>query len=438
MLSLRDDAMAIWRAGVAAVDSARLVQNVVTIPGDDLGLAGEQYRLADIDRIIVVGGGKAGAGMAAGFEAALSPPWRARVTGWLNVPADCVRPLAQIHLHPGRPAGLNEPTAAGVTGTAEILKLVAGMTPRDLCVVLLSGGGSALLPAPVDGITLADKQQITRGLMAAGATIDESRIKAGGLLRAMAAGRTVALIISDVIDDPLAVIASGPTVNQPCNPQRALSLLRHYLPSDAIPPSIVLHLERIAAVDDPTAPTIPCRNVIIGNNQTALVAARQAASERGYEVVISAMNQQGIARDVGADFATRLQSLPACDPNSRGWCLLSGGEPVVKLTPTTQPRRGGRNQELVLAAAAAQWSAGPPDWVLLSGGTDGEDGPTDAAGAVFDAAVYHAAITQQLHPAPYLDINNAYPFFAATHGLLITGPTHTNVMDLRIGMKVEG
>jgi hydroxypyruvate reductase len=442
--TLRDDAVAIWLAGVQAVDSGALVQRAVERRGDVLLLAGDVFPVADLDRILVLGGGKAGAGMAAGLEAALGADLvDARVQGWLNVPADCVRSLRKIHLHAGRAGGQNEPTAAGVFGAEQILSQAATMGPRDLAVVLLSGGGSALLPAPVAGISLADKQVVTRLLMHRGATIEElnavrsslSRFKAGGLLRAMPAGRCVALIISDVIGDPLDVIASGPTVPQPSDPARALAILRRKAQRDEIPASVWTVLEAAAQhVSADTMPTVPVRNVIIGNNQTALDAAAAEAVRRGYTLAGVATNQRGIAREVGVSLAEELLRLRSEPCPTRGWCVLSGGEPTVQLVETDQPRKGGRNQELVLAALVRLQEESLERIALLSGGTDGEDGPTDAAGAVLDASVKERAFTLGLDPLAHLGINNAYPFFAAADGLLKTGPTHTNVMDVRVGL----
>ena len=218
---LRQDAFAIWLAGVGAVDSQRLVRDQIGFDAGDLNVAGRRFPLNSTSRILAVGAGKAGAGMAAGLEEAFAgTPAAERLSGWINVPADCVRRLPHITLHAARPAGLNEPTEEGVAGSREILRLVGQLAAHDVCIVLLSGGGSALLPAPLAGITLADKQIVTRFLMSAGATINElncvrqhlSEIKGGNLARAARGTRLISLIISDVIGDPLDVIASGPTV----------------------------------------------------------------------------------------------------------------------------------------------------------------------------------------------------------------------------------
>ncbi|MFH1574117.1 MAG: glycerate-2-kinase family protein, partial [Acidobacteriota bacterium] len=219
---LRHDALRIWHAALDAVRSETLVRNALRVEGPNLRVGDDSIRLDSIRRIAVVGAGKAGAGMAAAVEDVLGGRLmeEKELAGWVNVPEDCVRPLGRIHLHGARPAGVNEPTPAGAAGSAEILRLVESLWADDLCLCLISGGGSALMPAPVEAITLDDKLAVTRHLSAAGANIEQlntvrkqlSRIKGGGLARACRAGRLVALLISDVLGDPLDVIASGPTV----------------------------------------------------------------------------------------------------------------------------------------------------------------------------------------------------------------------------------
>lgn len=442
---LRDDAVAIWKAGVAAVDSERLVRGVVHREGNRLLLAGHAFNLGEDSRIVVVGAGKAGAGMARGFEAAVGDEWLKRVTGWVNVPEDCVQTLRRIGLHGARPAGVNEPTDAGVAGSRRILEMVAAADPRDVCVVLLSGGGSALLPAPVEGITLEDKQQVTRFLMHGGATIQQlncvrkhlSRIKGGRLAAATRAGLMVTLIISDVIGDPLDIIASGPTVADPSSPADALRVLERFTTSERRPPeSVVAFLRgRVADGGRPVHISSDVHNVIVGNNAVALAAASGEAQRRGYAVESLGSEGTGEASAVGLDLARQCVAIrDGQKAGSRATCLLSGGEPIVRLVPTDCPRKGGRNQELVLAALEELSTSGCDGIVLLSGGTDGEDGPTDAAGGFVDAEVLQSSRDQNLRAADYLAINNAYPFLEACGGLLITGPTHTNVMDLRVGL----
>lgn len=446
------DARAIWQAGVAAVDSAQLVRNVVKLSGSQLRICGEQFDLSQLDRLIVVGAGKASAGMARGLEQVLGPEvLRSRVSSWINVPEDCVVPLQQIHLHAARPAGLNEATEAGVTGSRRIVELVASLGPRDLCLVLLSGGGSALLPLPVDGIRLADKQAVTRMLSCNGASIHElnavrkrlSQIKGGGLLHAARAGRLITLIISDVVGDPLDVIASGPTVCDSGTAEQAIAILKRFArlspgtaadSSDAVPAAVWDELQRqVACGDHRAVPSIRYENHVIGNNQTALHAAIRKAEELGYEVRSLGSQRQGIAHDVGRELADLC--LQACRAEgTRPVCWIGGGEPVVQLAPTDRPRKGGRNQEAALAAVCRLWETDLRGIAILSGGTDGEDGPTDAAGAVCSEAIIRNARRLGLDPFDALSINNSYPFFSQAQGLIQTGPTHTNVMDLQVAL----
>jgi glycerate 2-kinase len=442
---LRTDALAIWRAGVDAVNSERLVRGSLHAGPSALEICGRQFALQPASRIVAVGAGKAGAGMAAGLEAALAgTPLAERMTGWVNVPADCVRPLARIQLHAARPAGVNEPTAEGVAGAEEILRRVRQLSADDLCLILISGGASALLPAPAPGVSLADKLAVTRLLMAGGATINElncvrkhlSAIKGGRLARAAGNARVAALIISDVIDDPLDVIASGPTVADRSTVVDALRILGRIAGRRSDVPEAVwalLESNRDAPPDPPLPPTV--ENFVIGNNETALTAAARKAAEFGYATRSLGSRNQGEAREVGRQLARHVGMLRDSGAAVAGpVCVLAGGETTVRLVKTSQPRRGGRNQELVLGAADALWNDGLGDLVLLSGGTDGEDGPTDAAGAVADADLLRSAREQGLSPAPFLAINNAYEFFERAGGLIKTGPTHTNVMDVWVGL----
>lgn len=439
---LRQDALAIWQAGVQAVRSDKLVQKCVRCTHDTLSIGDHEFPLREIDRIVIVGAGKAGAGMALGLEEALGPRvlFEKRVTGWVNVPADCVRLLATITLHPARPAGKNEPTEEGVSGAQRILELVGALGPRDLCLCLLSGGASALLPAPAHGITLAEKLAVTRFLSAAGANICElntvrkqlSRIKGGGLARACRAGTLVSLIISDVLGDPLDVIASGPTALDTSSPHDALEVLRRFDPDRrSVPESVyrVLASRSSAPVaDGPGSPRVI--NEIIGNLAVAVDAAGIEAERRGYShAMLVARELEGPAEEIGRHLAQMALRMRREDgPN----CLITGGEPVVRLAPESQRGLGGRNQQLVLAALADWEDARPEGIVLLSGGTDGEDGPTDAAGAMIDDTSLEQAKLLGLNTAEYLQRNDAYRFFDACGGLIKTGPTHTNVGDVRV------
>ncbi len=457
-MTLREQARAILEAGVAAVASDRLVREVVSCDGRTLSVCGEAFAVESLERIIVLGTGKAGAGMASAIEAALGEELvDAKVTGWVNVPADCVRPLRRIVLHAARPAGVNEPTKEGVFGTQRILELARSAGPSDVVLVLVSGGGSALSPAPIPGITLADKQAVTRFLMRSGASIQElntvrkhlSLFKGGGLARAAAQARAViTLIISDVIGDPLDVIASGPTVEDTSTAADALAVLERFgAQPPQVPESIFRPLRAVprplgSGPRDLTKPlpdghgtALKSRNHIIGNNATALEAAASTARELGFAVQSLGSNNAGEAQVVGRELADLCRRIRDGQANvTPPVCVLSGGEPVVKLVLTDQPRKGGRNQEVALAALQHLWSDGLDRIAILSGGTDGEDGPTNAAGAVVDESLRQAALAQGLDPAEFLAINNSYSFFEQTGGLLLTGPTHTNVMDLRIAI----
>jgi hydroxypyruvate reductase len=444
-------ARAIWQAGVEAVQPARLIANAMQLRGDVLTVVNREFRISDLGRIAVVGAGKAGAGMAAAVEDILGPEIVDRkVIGWMNVPSDCVRPTRKIRLYGARPAGVNEPAADGVFGSQKILEMVSNLSADDLCLVLISGGGSALLPAPAAGLTLADKQAVTRFLMQSGAAIGElntvrkqlSRIKGGKLAQACRAGHMLTLIISDVVADPLDVIASGPTVLDTSTASMALAVLRKFA---ARPPEVpqpvfdVLeraavatgHPQSVHAVDEHNA----VENHVIGNNAVALAAAAAKAAELGFGVQSLGSSNQGEASAVGRDLAERCLAQRRERPAGSGpLCLLSGGEPVVHLAKTDRPRKGGRNQQLVLAALDRLWDHGLPGIAILSGGTDGEDGPTDAAGACADEGVMAQAQALRLDPQTFLAINDAYHFFEQAGGLIKTGPTHTNVMDLRVAL----
>jgi len=445
---LRGPAIDIWKHAVAAVSSETLVARQLTIHGSTLSVAGHDFELSDIDRILVVGAGKAGAGMASAVESVLGPELVAeKVTGWINVPADCVRPLKKIVLHPARPAGLNEPTEEGVAGALRILELVGGMTSRDLCLVLLSGGGSALLPAPKAGVSLSDKQSVTRLLMSRGATITElntvrkqlSRIKGSGLARMSSAGTMITLVISDVIDDPLDVIASGPTVEDSSTPADALSILKRFAKDDpAVVPDPVWHsLKTAAANDAPQWRPDSSRMFqhVTGNNAVAVAAAARRAEELGFCVHVLGSGEGGVASDIGRELAGLcLQIRTGRGPVQPPACVISGGEPVVRLAQTSRKRKGGRNQELALAACVRWLEEDVAGLVLVSGGTDGEDGPTDAAGAWVDAETMRTMCRKNLDPREFLAINDSYTFFEQAGGLLKTGPTHTNVMDVRVAL----
>ncbi|NDC53872.1 MAG: DUF4147 domain-containing protein [Planctomycetia bacterium] len=401
---LRRDAEAIWSAAIGAVAPERLVAGHA---------AALREAVAAAERIVVVGGGKAAAGLAAGVEAALGPNVLAAhdVTGLVSVPKGCGRGLGRIEVRETRPAGVNLPTPAVVAATQEMLALVGGLGPRDLVLAVVTGGGSALIAAPRPGVSLEEKIATTRRLSEAGADIatlnaarrELSLVKGGGLARACGAGRLVALVLSDVISSDLAVIASGP-----CHDASA---------------------ERGAW----TTPR-GCRvaHLVVGDNATAVEAAAGAAWSLGYEVAIDAAVDGEPVDDVGRRLVERgLERLDAAARDGRPRAVIAGGEAVVRVP--ADHGTGGRNQQTALAAlAAARSGTGgwPAGLLVASVGTDGEDGPTDAAGGVIDAGVAGsidgAALTVALARC------DAYPPLAKTGGLIRTGPTGTNVADVRL------
>ena len=441
-------AKAIWQAGVDAVQGDQAVISQLLIEDDCLVAGDISIPLNDFDDALVVGGGKATAAMAAGVVRAIGD--RIKLRGRINVPIGTAtgRNLGDIQVCEARPPGMNEPTELAVAGTEAILADVASASPRDLCITLISGGGSALLVAPPPGVSLADKLAVTRHLSGSGASIHElntvrkrlSRIKGGGLLRASNTGRMLTLVLSDVIGDPLDVIGSGPTVADSAAPGEALAVLRKFDPDRTMPVAVYRHLEAEAARHSKRGHTTKGDSdiVVIGNNAAAVDAAGVRAESLGFSHAMdAATGHEGTAEEVGmrlAEVAVAMLRGGRSEPD----CLITGGEPVVRLIEASKRGRGGRNQQLVLAAMIAL--SNNPDFepddrsrlVLLSGGTDGEDGPTDAAGAILNESVWQAAESLGLDPVDYLHRNDAYTFFHQAGGLFITGPTGTNVCDLRV------
>jgi hydroxypyruvate reductase/glycerate 2-kinase len=448
--SLPEDCHLIWQAALGAVEPKRLLRE--TFSKSPFGL---KQALVQSGRIIVVGAGKAGAAMSAAIEELLCDDLD-RTVGWVNVPAEAGRPLQKIHLHAARPAGTNQPTSEGVIGAERIVELVRSAAPDDLLLCLISGGGSALLPLPANGITLEEKQTTTRLLHASGATINEmnavrkhlSRVKGGQLAQAFPGRALYSLIISDVIGDPLDVIASGPTAPDPTTFADALSVLKKYglgavtrsvsaetsQDTKTVPPNVLAHLEKGAAGLLPETPKeLPrtVHNLIIGNNSTALTAAQAQGQALGYRVMNLGSAIEGETQTVARSQAHMVHGLRQQGrPPSPPVCILSGGETTVTLGE--QHGLGGRNQELVLSFIAKVDERDLRDTVILSGGTDGEDGPTDAAGAIADANTLRKARELQLDLHAYLARHDAYHFFEAAGGLLKTGLTETNVMDVRV------
>jgi glycerate 2-kinase len=433
MNTLGEQALRIWHSAVAAVRPHELLANFIQ---NDSTF---QEVIRSAKRLLVVGAGKAGAAMAEALESALSEHLD-KVTGLVNVPADAVRPLQKIRLHAARPPATNFPTAEGVTGAEEMLALLRSANPDDVALCLISGGGSALLPAP-DGVSLAEKQAITKLLHGCGATILEmntvrkhlSRVKGGRMAQAFTGRTMFSLIISDVVGDPLDVIASGPTAADESTFADALAVLERYGLTQQVP-AVVAHLQRGAKGEIPeTLKEFPAHvhNIILANNSTSLQAATRTAEALGFRILnlgsfIEGETQPVAIAMVGIAQSVRQNHLPIAPPA----CVLLGGETTVTLG--ANPGKGGRNQEFVLAALHKLGLQGMKNVVVLSGGTDGEDGPTDAAGAIAGEWSFVALQQSGLSIEATLKRHDAYPLFDAIGGLIRTGLTNTNVMDVRV------
>jgi hydroxypyruvate reductase len=431
---LRRDALSILRAGLEAVDPEQAVRRHLRLEKETLVAESARYDLGAYDRVLVAGAGKAVAPMALALEDLLEE----RLSeGVLVVKDGHGLPLRRIRIHE---AGHPVPDERGVAGTRDILDLLSKAGERDLVICLISGGGSALLIAPAEGVGLPDKQETTRLLLACGATIHEintvrkhlSAAKGGQLARAAHPAAVLSLILSDVVGDDLDVIASGPTVPDRSTFVDTVEILKRYGIWERVPLSVRDRLARGAGgalMETPKAgdPAFARgAQVLVGSNLRALTAAADAAERLGYRSLILSSKVEGEAREVAKAFAAvgkeiRDSRLPLAPPA----CVLAGGETTVTLRGDG---RGGRNQEFVLAGALAL--AGVEKVVMLAGGTDGTDGPTDAAGAMADGNTLARAMAAGLDPHDHLKRNDAYRFFNPLGDLIVSGPTRTNVMDI--------
>ena len=433
---LRDDSRAIFAAAVAAVDPLHAVQRAVQRRGDILEVDGVAYDLRRFAHIYVVGTGKASAVMAQGLEAILGERISA---GAVTVKYDHLAPVKRVTLHE---AAHPIPDAAGVQGASAAMRLAQQAGANDLVFCLISGGGSALWPAPSTGISLTEKQRMTGLLIDCGARIDEinvirkhlSGIKGGQLARLAAPARLITLVLSDVVGDRLDAIASGPTVPDPTTFRDCLNILTHYDLLDRVPDSIQVHLQQGLAGGVPETPKAgdPVfewgQTVLVANNRLALRAAQEDAEARGYTTLLLASTLEGEARHIARMHAAIAQEIcQSSQPIPPPACVISGGETTVTVRGDG---KGGRGQEFALAAALH--IAGLDNTVVLSGGTDGTDGPTDAAGALADGRTVARAKALGLQPEVFLHRNDAYHFFQTLDDLLRTGPTGTNVMDMYV------
>jgi glycerate 2-kinase len=425
---------AIFMAGLKAVDPEEAVRRHVQLTGDLLKVGVHEYPLAAFERIFVTGFGKGTAPMARALEEILGD----RLTdGWITVKYGHGLPLKKVCV---MEAGHPIPDQAGLHATRFILDRLEGCTEKDLILCAFSGGGSALSPAPRSPLELGEKQETTQLLLDCGATIFElnamrkhlSLCKGGQLARIAFPATLISLFLSDVVGDPLDVIASGPTVSDPSTFSDCICIVDRYGLREKLPFAVLKLLEdgtQGLIAETPKAGDAVFkkgRNLVVGSNRAALLAAAGKAKALGYNTLILSSFVQGEAREIALAFAVIGKEIVASGhPIAPPACILAGGETTVTIRGCG---KGGRNQELALAAA--QVMEGWPQIALLSAGTDGSDGPTDAAGAFVDGNTCPDALRKGIDPEKYLLGNDSYHFFNQLDDLFITGPTRTNVMDV--------
>ena len=439
-MDLKKIAKELFLQGVNAVNPQTAVQNTVKMVDGKLIIKTDtdciEINMKDFNRIFVVGAGKATALMAKALEDILGEYITA---GYINVKYGYTAKLKKIHLNE---AGHPIPDNNGLEGSKAIVSLLSNTNERDLVFCLISGGGSALLPLPADNITLAEKQHITQVLLQCGADIQEinavrkhiSKIKGGQLAKLAYPATVITLILSDVVGDRLDTIASGPAVPDNTTFEEAWRVLEKYNLLDKAPKSILRRLKEGIKGKIPETPKEnnkifkKVHNIIIGSNIIALKAVEHQARKMGFNTIILTSAIEGEAREVAKVLsAIAKECVSTGNPVSPPACIISGGETTVTIKGKG---KGGRNQELCLAAAIAM--RGLKNVVLLSAGTDGTDGLTDAAGAIVDGTTFNKAISLGIDPLIYLKENDSYHFFNKIGDLLITGPTNTNVMDIQI------
>jgi len=433
---LKRIASEIFSAGIKAVDPEICVRRHLRLDAGVLQIGNSSFPLDQIKRLYLIGFGKASAAMARPVEALLGD----RIDGGLivtkyghGVPLKHCRVME---------AGHPVPDENGVKATDALLDLLASANHNDLILCMISGGGSALTPAPVKGVDLTDKQEMTRLLLSCGANIHEintirkhlSHIKGGQLCRKANGASLVSLILSDVIGDDLDIIASGTTAPDISTFHDCLTILSRYSLLETAPDSVLRHMSEgcKGQVDETLKPGASefdrVENHIVGGISDALNAAAKKACLLHFTPIILSSSIQGEAREVARVLSSIAREVRRFGrPVSPPGCLLSGGETTVTLSANG---KGGRNMELALAAGIEL--ADVPRTLLLSAGTDGTDGPTDAAGAFSGDATVIRANALNLSVHQHLAQHNSYPFFQQLSDLLVTGPTRTNVMDLQI------
>lgn len=442
MRNLRTIANKIFQCALAAVDPYKAVHNSLSLKGTTLTLGGTSqqkgklYDIRQFNRIFVVGAGKAAVPMALACEEILKKNIDGGVVVTKYGHSGKLSSIKTIE------AGHPVPDEAGLAGAKSIIELLEVCKDNDLIVCLTSGGCSALLPLPVSPITLSEKQKLTNLLLRSGASIHEinavrkhvSMTKGGNLAKVAYPSTVINLILSDVIGDNLDIIGSGPFVPDPSTFREAWDILEKYNLIDKAPPNVIRHLQfgLEKKIEDTPKPGNAffrkVTNTIVGSNLTALRAAEAEAKKTGFTTIVLSSRLQGEARELAQFYAAIAKEIAESHyPYSPPVCILGGGEPTVTVRGKGL---GGRNTELALAFSVAIQGLGKT--VFLSAGTDGTDGPTDAAGAAVNGRTYQNAVKKGMKPEDYLKQNDSYSFFKKTGELLMTGPTRTNVMDIHI------
>jgi len=439
MPSLRKHANQIFRHVLDILDPGQLVKEKVSIRDSTLIVEEREYNLNNYENIYVVGGGKASAPMAKAMEGLLGDKID---NGIIVVKYDHGLSLKKIEtVEASHPI----PDENGERGASDILRLLSGTGEKDLIICLISGGGSALLVQPHKGITLQDIQTASAELLACGATIDEintvrkhlSSIKGGQLAKAAYPSTLITLMLSDVVGDPMDIIASGPTVPDESTFEDAYAIIQKYTLEEKIPNIVCgfLRSGKMGEIEETPKNGNKIfdntQNVIVGSNKIALDAAEKRAKDLGYNTIVLSSLVEGESRDVAKFFAAIAKEVSRTDtPVSKPACIIAGGETTVTIRGKG---KGGRNQEFALSAAME--IEGFEGVVILSAGTDGTDGPTDATGAIVDSNTCKDARKKfNLNAEEFLSRNDSYNFFKKTGEHIVTGPTMTNVMDIMISL----
>lgn len=438
---MRAEAVQCFKASLNPVNPYEAVKRFIRLNGCYLNIGPKEgevtkLNLDDYEKVFIVGGGKATAPMARAMEDLLGD----RITkGLVVVKYGFTEKLSYTEtIEADHPL----PDQNGVSGTKKILELIENAGDRDLVFSLISGGGSALLPQPAGNIRLEEKQAMTQKLLRCGASIDEincirkhiSSTKGGQMARSAFPATVINLMLSDVVGDKMDVIASGPFVPDMSSFKEAWDIIEKYRLDD-IPLSIRDHItggldgsiKDTPKEGDPVFDKV--YNLIIGSNILALEAAEEEAQKLGYKTLILSSMIEGETKDIaGAHTAIAREIVKTGRPLSPPCCIISGGETTVTIKGKGM---GGRNQEFCLVAAM-DISDMAENVVILSGGTDGNDGPTDAAGGLVDPLTIDRGESSGISAAEYFNNNDSYNFLKQTGDLLITGPTKTNVMDVRM------